>query len=97
MYADRFQAHIPHARKTLIEAAGHMLPYEQSDAFVEAVHGFWVNAQERVNCLCALHRLMVWSHCSLARGHHQVHIKADLSRLEVILWNLPYAKRSALV
>ena len=40
VYADRFQAHIPHARKTLIEAAGHMLPYEQSDAFVEAVHGF---------------------------------------------------------
>jgi pimeloyl-ACP methyl ester carboxylesterase len=39
-YADRFQTHIPHAQKTLIEAAGHMLPYEQSDAFVEAVSGF---------------------------------------------------------
>lgn len=40
VYADRFQAHIPHAQKMCIEAAGHMLPYEQPEAFVEAVADF---------------------------------------------------------
>ena len=40
IYADRFQAYVPHAQKTIINDAGHMLPYEQTDAFVEAVFGF---------------------------------------------------------
>ncbi len=40
IYADRFQSYIPHAQKTVIDEAGHMLPYEQTEAFVEAVAGF---------------------------------------------------------
>lgn len=40
VYADRFQSYIPHAEKILIDEAGHMLPYEQPEAFVEAVAGF---------------------------------------------------------
>ena len=40
VYADRFQSHIPHAEKIVIDAASHMLPYEQTDAFVGAVGGF---------------------------------------------------------
>ena len=40
VYADRFQALIPHAELTVIDAAGHMLPYEQPEAFVAAVTRF---------------------------------------------------------
>jgi pimeloyl-ACP methyl ester carboxylesterase len=40
VYGDRFQALIPHATLQLIDAAGHMLPYEQADAFVAAVNAF---------------------------------------------------------
>jgi pimeloyl-ACP methyl ester carboxylesterase len=40
VYADRFQALVPGAELTLIEAAGHMLPYEQPAAFVGAVSRF---------------------------------------------------------
>jgi pimeloyl-ACP methyl ester carboxylesterase len=40
VYADRFQALIPHAEVKLIDAAGHMLPYEQPDAFVAAISDF---------------------------------------------------------
>jgi pimeloyl-ACP methyl ester carboxylesterase len=39
-YAERWKALIPHARVQMIEQAGHMLPYEQPDAFVEAVTAF---------------------------------------------------------
>ena len=37
VYADRFRSLIPHAELTLIDAAGHMLPYEQPEAFAGAV------------------------------------------------------------
>jgi len=40
VYAARWAQLIPHARVTLIEGAGHMLPYEQPDAFVAAVTAF---------------------------------------------------------
>ena len=40
VYADRFQALIPHAELALIDAAGHMVPYEQPEAFVSAVSQF---------------------------------------------------------
>jgi pimeloyl-ACP methyl ester carboxylesterase len=40
VYADRFKALIPHAELTLIDAAGHMMPYEQPQAFVAAVTRF---------------------------------------------------------
>lgn len=40
VYADRFQALIPHAELTRIDAAGHMLPYEQPEAFVAALNRF---------------------------------------------------------
>jgi len=39
-YAERWKALIPRARVEVIEAAGHMLPYEQPDRFVRAVSGF---------------------------------------------------------
>ena len=39
-YAERWKALIPRARVEVIEAAGHMLPYEQLDRFVRAVSGF---------------------------------------------------------
>jgi len=40
VYADRFKSLIPHAELQLIGEAGHMLPYEQPDAFVAAVTRF---------------------------------------------------------
>jgi pimeloyl-ACP methyl ester carboxylesterase len=40
VYAERFQALIPQAELALIDAAGHMLPYEQPEAFVSAVTRF---------------------------------------------------------
>jgi pimeloyl-ACP methyl ester carboxylesterase len=40
VYADRFKALIPHAELTLIDAAGHMVPYEQPEAFVAALSRF---------------------------------------------------------
>ena len=39
-YAERWKALTPDARVEFIDAAGHMLPYEQPDAFVRAVAGF---------------------------------------------------------
>jgi pimeloyl-ACP methyl ester carboxylesterase len=39
-YAKRWQALIPHARLETIEGAGHMLPYEQPEAFSKAVSAF---------------------------------------------------------
>lgn len=39
-YATRWQALIPHARTEMIEGAGHMLPYEQPEAFSKAVQAF---------------------------------------------------------
>ena len=39
-YAERWRVLIPHARVEVIDGAGHMLPYEQPDAFVRAVAGF---------------------------------------------------------
>jgi pimeloyl-ACP methyl ester carboxylesterase len=39
-YADRFKSLIPHAELALIERAGHMLPYEQPDALVDATARF---------------------------------------------------------
>jgi pimeloyl-ACP methyl ester carboxylesterase len=39
-YAKAWQALVPTARLVVIEGAGHMLPYEQPDAFVRAVHTF---------------------------------------------------------
>jgi pimeloyl-ACP methyl ester carboxylesterase len=39
-YATRWKALIPSARIELIENAGHMLPYEQPEAFVRAVSRF---------------------------------------------------------
>lgn len=40
VYAERFQVLIPHAELTLVDEAGHMLPYEQPAAFVTAVSRF---------------------------------------------------------
>jgi pimeloyl-ACP methyl ester carboxylesterase len=40
VYTERFRALIPHAELTLIDQAGHMLPYEQPEAFVAAVSRF---------------------------------------------------------
>jgi pimeloyl-ACP methyl ester carboxylesterase len=40
VYADRFQKLIPQATLELIDEAGHMLPYEQPDAFIAAVTRF---------------------------------------------------------
>jgi pimeloyl-ACP methyl ester carboxylesterase len=39
-YAKRWQTAIPSARAEVIEGAGHMLPYEQPDAFVQTVQKF---------------------------------------------------------
>jgi pimeloyl-ACP methyl ester carboxylesterase len=39
-YAAHWQTLIPSARVEMIDGAGHMLPYEQPAAFVEAVQGF---------------------------------------------------------
>src|SRR6202166_4001636 len=39
-YAGEFTRHIKHARVQMIEGAGHMLPYEQHDAFCKAVSDF---------------------------------------------------------
>jgi pimeloyl-ACP methyl ester carboxylesterase len=39
-YAAHWHALLPRARVQMIEGAGHMLPYEQPDAFVDAVQGF---------------------------------------------------------
>jgi pimeloyl-ACP methyl ester carboxylesterase len=39
-YAQQWQRLIPTARVEMIEGAGHMLPYEQPDAFVQAVQKF---------------------------------------------------------
>jgi len=39
-YAARWQALIPKARVQMVDGAGHMLPYEQPEAFVKAVEGF---------------------------------------------------------
>jgi pimeloyl-ACP methyl ester carboxylesterase len=39
-YATAWQRLVPAARLAVIEGAGHMLPYEQPDALVRAVHGF---------------------------------------------------------
>ncbi len=40
VYAGEFTKHIKHATVQMIENAGHMLPYEQHDAFCKAVSGF---------------------------------------------------------
>jgi pimeloyl-ACP methyl ester carboxylesterase len=40
IYADEFTEHIKDARLQTIEGAGHMLPYEQPDAFCNAVRAF---------------------------------------------------------
>jgi pimeloyl-ACP methyl ester carboxylesterase len=40
VYANEFTKHIKHAKVQMIDAAGHMLPYEQPDAFCKAVTGF---------------------------------------------------------
>ena len=39
-YAAQWQALIPGARIEMIAGAGHMVPYEQPDAFAQAVHAF---------------------------------------------------------
>jgi pimeloyl-ACP methyl ester carboxylesterase len=39
-YAERWKAMIPGARVVMVEAAGHMLPYEQPDALVRALGDF---------------------------------------------------------
>jgi pimeloyl-ACP methyl ester carboxylesterase len=39
-YAERWTALIPHARREVIDGAGHMLPYEQPEAFARAVTTF---------------------------------------------------------
>ena len=40
IYAKEFTKRIPHAKEQIIKEAGHMLPYEQNDAFCAAVNGF---------------------------------------------------------
>jgi pimeloyl-ACP methyl ester carboxylesterase len=39
-YAKRWQRAIPSARVEMIDGAGHMVPYEQPDAFVQVVQKF---------------------------------------------------------
>jgi len=39
-YAERWKSLIPGARVVTIDGAGHMLPYEQPEAFVRALTGF---------------------------------------------------------
>jgi len=39
-YAQRWKELIPHARVSVIDRAGHMLPYEQPEAFAAATKGF---------------------------------------------------------
>jgi pimeloyl-ACP methyl ester carboxylesterase len=39
-YAERWKSLIPNARVVTVDGAGHMLPYEQPEAFVRAVGGF---------------------------------------------------------
>jgi len=39
-YAERWKAMIPGARVVTVDNAGHMLPYEQPDAFVRALGDF---------------------------------------------------------
>ena len=39
-YAERWKALIPGARVEMVEAAAHMLPYEQPEALVRALAGF---------------------------------------------------------
>jgi pimeloyl-ACP methyl ester carboxylesterase len=39
-YAERWKSLIPGARVVTIDGAGHMLPYEQPEAFVQALTGF---------------------------------------------------------
>jgi pimeloyl-ACP methyl ester carboxylesterase len=39
-YATHWQRLIPTARIEMIEGAGHMLPYEQPDAFTQVVQKF---------------------------------------------------------
>jgi pimeloyl-ACP methyl ester carboxylesterase len=38
-YAEAFRRHLPHATLVRIPQAGHMAPYEQTDAVVEAIEG----------------------------------------------------------
>jgi len=40
VYAERWKTLIQHARVEIVGQAGHMLPYEQPDAFVRAVTDF---------------------------------------------------------
>jgi pimeloyl-ACP methyl ester carboxylesterase len=40
LYARRWQEHLPAAQLEEIDAAGHMVPYEQPDAFVDAISRF---------------------------------------------------------
>lgn len=40
VYADRWADLVPHAEKVVIDDAGHMLPYEQPDAVMEAMTRF---------------------------------------------------------
>ncbi len=40
VYADKWKELIPHARLEMIDAAGHMVPYEQAAAFTAAVSKF---------------------------------------------------------
>lgn len=41
VYAERWTTLIPHAEVVIIEGAGHMLPYEQPEAFVTALGRFF--------------------------------------------------------
>jgi pimeloyl-ACP methyl ester carboxylesterase len=43
-YAERWASLIPHARRVLIADAGHMLPWEQPEAFSGAVTEFLATA-----------------------------------------------------
>jgi pimeloyl-ACP methyl ester carboxylesterase len=38
-YAEAFRRHLPHATLVRIPQAGHMAPYERTDAVVEAIEG----------------------------------------------------------
>src|SRR6266540_2782413 len=40
VYAEDFRARIPNAQVRMVEEAGHVLPLEQQDAFVNAVREF---------------------------------------------------------
>jgi pimeloyl-ACP methyl ester carboxylesterase len=44
VYAERWQALLPHAESTCIAKAGHMLPYEQPAAAAEAIRVFLLGA-----------------------------------------------------